>query len=381
MDIENLIAQLSSDEDKYRPLTEDGNHNRDLAEDLATLKLPKIRVLGVGGAGNNFVTALFNGIHSSRIVEIIAMNTDASQLAISKSHRRILIGKTITHGYGAGNDPVLGRKAFEESKDKIEELISDSDLLIIVAGLGGGTGSGVAPALVELAHDLGLLTMTFVTMPFKCEGHIRIKNALRALSEILQVPTVTVVIPNERLIRVAPRQTIHGAFSLANNLLVQLVQSLSDLIEKAGLINVDFADVRKVLSYKGLAIPGVATSDDTNEKRAVEVAEKILNNPILEVNPALGKAALIEIVAGDDLMLSEAYDVVNKFTMTMGEDKEIIFGLRIEPEYKSRIRVVSLITGIDIPDSNYDSIENFLTNSLITETAPLADAADVDSSV
>ncbi len=380
MDIESLIAQLSSSTVDQASIVRRENISEEI-EDLTTLKLPKIKVIGVGGAGNNFVTALFENMHNSRIVEVIAMNTDASQLAISRAHRRILIGRTVTRGYGAGNDPVLGRKAFEESKEKIESLISDSDLLIVVAGLGGGTGSGVTPPLLELIHDLGLLSMTFVTMPFRCEGRIRIGNALKALSEILQIPTVTVVIPNERLIKVAPRQTIHGAFSLANNLLVQLVRSLADLIEEPGLINVDFADIRKVLSYKGLAIPGVAISDNTNQKRTIEVAEKILNNPILEVNPALGKAALIEVVGGEDLMLSEAYDVVNKFTVTMGEDKEIIFGLRILPQYKSKIRVVSLITGIDIPDNYHSYAEGFSTDTSIEKTSTLIDATDIATSV
>jgi len=159
---------------------------------------------------------------------------------------------------------------------------------------------------------------------------------------------VTIVVPNERLIKLAPRRTIQGAFNLANNLLIQLIRSLSDLIEKPGLINVDFADVKKILSYKGLALPGIGEADGNDEKRALIVAEKILNNPLLEVNPALGKGALIEIVAGEDLLLSEAYDIVNRFATVMGEDKEIIFGLRIEPKFDSKIKVSSLITGIEI---------------------------------
>jgi len=355
MDIENLLLQLDGIEKSPQPrkiITAEEDLN-----DIIRLSLPKIRVIGVGGAGNNFTTALFSSTDYWRLVEIIAMNTDASQLAISKAHKRVLIGKNTTKGHGAGNDPELGRKAFEESKDKIEDLIQDTDLLIICAGLGGGTGSGVAPGIAQLAEKHKILTISFVTIPFKCEGKVRIANALRALGGMIHSSTVTIVIPNERLIRLASRRTIQGAFELANNLLIQLIRSLSDLIEKPGLINVDFADVKKILSYKGLALPGMGESNGTDEKRALAIAEKILNNPLLEVNPALGKGALIEIVAGEDLLLSEAYDIVDRFTTIMGDDKEIIFGLRIEPSYNSKIKVSSIITGIDIfNDGSYDEL-------------------------
>ncbi len=334
------------------------NEEDDELSRIIELSLPKIRVIGVGGAGNNFITALYESSKSWRIVEIIAMNTDAGQLAISRAHKRILIGRETTKGHGAGNNPDVGRKAFEESKDQIRELIKDTDLLIVCAGLGGGTGSGATPGIVELAKSMGILTMAFVTIPFRCEGKVRINNALRSLSSIVQDATVTIIVPNERLIKLAPRKTIQAAFAMANNLLIQLVGSLSDLIEKPGLINVDFADVRKILSYHGLALPGVGVSENGDGKRALSVAEKILSNPLLEVNPSLGKGALIEIVAGQDLLIGEAYDIVNKFTTTLGEDKEVIFGLRIEPAFRSKIKVTSLITGIDI--SYGDSYDGYV---------------------
>ncbi len=366
MDIENLLLQLDSN-NLGEHINLRGNQQEDELTNIINLSLPKIRVIGVGGAGNNFTTALFNSSRYWRLVEIIAMNTDASQLAISKAHKRILIGRETTKGHGAGNDPSLGRKAFEESKEKIKELISDTDLLIICAGLGGGTGSGVAPGIAELAKDLDTLTIAFVTIPFKCEGKVRVSNALKALARIINDSTVTIVVPNERLIRLASRRTIQGAFDLANNLLIQLVRSLSDLIEKPGLINVDFADVKKILSYKGLALPGIGETNGNDEKRALTIADKILNNPLLEVNPALGKGALIEIVAGEDLLLSEAYDIVDRFTTVMGDNKEIIFGLRIEPTFQSRIRICSIITGIDIlSESSYEDFMN-LTDGVMED--------------
>ena len=336
MDIENLLQQLDSI--NIAKHIQSNDQSDDELTKIINLSLPRIKVIGVGGAGNNFTTALYSSHNYWRIVEIIAMNTDAGQLAISKAHKRVLIGRETTKGHGAGNDPNLGRKAFEESQEKIKELISNTDLLIICAGLGGGTGSGVAPGIAELANKLGIITISFVTIPFKCEGKVRTSNALMALGKIINDSTVTIIIPNERLIKLASRRTIQGAFDLANNLLIQLVRSLSDLIEKPGLINVDFADVKKILSYKGLALPGVGEVNGDIEKRAVTIADRILNNPLLEVNPSLGRGALIEIVAGEDLLLSEAYDIVNKFTTVMGEDKEIIFGLRVEPSFKSSIR-------------------------------------------
>lgn len=377
MDIENLIMQLETNSDtNKRSILEQGlsiesRKQMGDSDSFLDLALPKIRIIGVGGAGNNFASALFSQV-SSKLVEVIAINTDASQLAITKAHTKILIGRNTTRGYGAGNDPLLGRKAFEESKESIARVLEEADLLVVTAGLGGGTGSGVAPELINMASDLGILTVAFVTMPFKCEGKVRIRNALDALNRIMENPVVTIVVPNERLVKIAPRKTIQGAFDLANNLLIQLVSSIADLIEKPGLINVDFADVRKILSYKGLAIPGVAVVDGGDEKRALTAAEKILSNPLLDVNPSLAKGALIEIVSGSDLLLTEAYDIVNKFTATMGEEKEVIFGLRIEDNYNSKIKVVSLITGIEILGNNIDSrwTDAVIIGETLTQPAP-----------
>lgn len=369
MDIENLLLELDSNIRPIKVQSPQIKTEKDELSEIIKLSLPKIRVIGIGGAGNNFVTALYQSNNFWKIVEIIAMNTDAGQLAISKAHKRILIGKNTTKGHGAGNNPVLGLKAFQESKEKIRDLINGTDLLIVCAGLGGGTGSGAAPALIELSRELKTLTMAFVTIPFKCEGRVRINNALLALSKIVPHSTVTIIVPNERLIKLASRKTLQNAFNMANNLLIQLVRSLSDLIEKPGLINVDFSDVRKILSYHGLALPGVATSNGSDEKRAISVVEKIINNPLLEVNPALGKGVLIEIVAGEDLLLTEAYDIVNKFTTVVGEDKEAIFGLRIDPNFKNKIKVTSLITGIEIiGDGTYDNYIQLSNGSLSSST-------------
>ncbi|MCR8487857.1 MAG: cell division protein FtsZ, partial [Crenarchaeota archaeon] len=372
MDIESLIAQLAAES-----VSESMESSPKIIEDSTPLQLPKIKVIGIGGAGNNFVTALFERMRSSKIVETLAINTDASQLSVSKAHQRILIGRTVTRGYGAGNDPILGRKAFEESREQVEKLISDADLVVVVSGLGGGTGSGAAPALLELTSELGILSIAFLTLPFKCEGRVRIRNALEALSEILRMQTVTVIVPNERLAKVAPHQTMHSAFSLAGDLFVQSMESLEDLIIEPGLINVDFADVCKVLSYKGIAVVGVASLEKTDQKRATEVAEKILNNPLLDINPALGKSCLMEIVGGEDLTLSESYDIVNTFTTTLGEDKEIIFGLRILPQYKSKIRVFCMITGIDVPLGNFNNSEEIFKSPLGKDS--LLREADVDT--
>ncbi|MEX0568814.1 MAG: cell division protein FtsZ [Candidatus Njordarchaeota archaeon] len=377
MDIENLLLELDSNIQPigiHKPTQK--TENDDLSE-IIKLSLPKIKVIGVGGAGNNFTTALYKSNDYWKIVEIIAINTDAGQLAISKAHKRILIGKNTTKGHGAGNDPSLGFKAFQESKEKIRDLIENTDLLIVCAGLGGGTGSGVAPALVELSKEMKILTMSFVTIPFKCEGKVRINNALMALGKIIPNSTVTIVVPNERLIKLASRKTLQNAFNMANNLLTQLVRSLSDLIEKPGLINVDFSDVRKILSYHGLALPGVAISNGSDEKRAISVAEKIINNPLLEVNPALGRGALIEIVSGEDLLLTEAYDIVNKFTAIIGEDKEVIFGLRIDPLFKNKIKVTSLITGIEIigDDNNGGYLQ--LADGAISSTTMFEELNDI----
>ncbi|MCR8454862.1 MAG: cell division protein FtsZ [Candidatus Korarchaeota archaeon] len=372
MDIESLIAQLAAES-----VSESMESSPKIIEDSTPLQLPKIKVIGIGGAGNNFVTALFERMRSSKIVETLAINTDASQLSVSKAHQRILIGRTVTRGYGAGNDPILGRKAFEESREQVEKLISDADLVVVVSGLGGGTGSGAAPALLELISELGILSIAFLTLPFKCEGRVRIRNALEALSEILRMQTVTVIVPNERLAKVAPHQTMHSAFSLAGDLFVQSMESLEDLIIEPGLINVDFADVCKVLSYKGIAVVGVASLEKTDQKRATEVAEKILNNPLLDINPALGKSCLMEIVGGEDLTLSESYDIVNTFTTTLGEDKEIIFGLRILPQYKSKIRVFCMITGIDVPLGNFNNSEEIFKSPLGKDS--LLREADVDT--
>ena len=308
---------------------------------------PRIAVIGVGGAGgnavNNMIAADLQG------VEFIATNTDAQALSHNLAPRKIQLGIETTQGLGAGTRPEIGRAAAEEAADALSDALSDTHMLFITAGMGGGTGTGAAPVVARLAREQGILTVGVVTKPFQFEGTKRMKMAEMGIEGMQQHVDTLIVIPNQNLFRVAnEKTTCADAFAMADDVLHSGVRGITDLMVVPGLINLDFADVRTVMSEMGKAIMG--TGEGQGEDREIVAAETAISNPLLdEVSLQGARGILINITGGSDMTLFEVDKVANRIGEEVSEDAEIVFGSAIDPELEGRIRVSVVATGIDVP--------------------------------
>ncbi|XRO77681.1 cell division protein FtsZ [Methanocaldococcus sp. 10A] len=315
--------------------------DKELLEYLQQTKA-KITVVGCGGAGNNTITRLtLEGIEGAKT---IAINTDAQQLIRTKADKKILIGKKLTRGLGAGGNPKIGEEAAKESAEEIKAAIQDSDMVFITCGLGGGTGTGSAPIVAEISKKIGALTVAVVTLPFAMEGKVRMKNAMEGLEKLKQHTDTLVVIPNEKLFEIVPNMPLKLAFKVADEVLINAVKGLVELITKDGLINVDFADVKAVMSNGGLAMIGIGESD--SEKRAKEAVNMALNSPLLDVDIDGATGALIHIMGPEDLTLDEAKDVVATVSSRLDPNATIIWGATIDENLENTVRVLLVVTGV-----------------------------------
>ncbi len=315
--------------------------NAELEAFLANQKA-SIKVIGTGGGGNNTI----NRISEVGIVgaETIAINTDAQDLLYTTADKKILIGKELTHGLGAGADPKVGEEAAHESEQDIKKAIQGADMVFITCGLGGGTGTGSAPVIAEISKKLGALTVGIVTLPFSMEGNRRWENAVSGLERLEAIVDTLIVIPNDKLLEIAPELPLHTAFKVSDELLTNAVKGIAELITKTGLINLDFADVRAVMSSGGVALIGVGESD--SENRAVEAVEKAINNPLLNVDISGANGALINVSGGTDLTLDEARKVVEAVSERLDSDARIIWGAQISEDLDKTIRVMLIVTGV-----------------------------------
>ncbi|GLI53283.1 cell division protein FtsZ [Thermodesulfovibrio yellowstonii] len=305
----------------------------------------KIKVIGVGGAGTNAVnTMISSGIYG---VEFIAVNTDIQHLEISLAPVKVQIGKELTKGLGAGSDPELGKKSAFEDKDTLLSCIEGSDLIFITAGMGGGTGTGAAPVIASLAKELGILTVAVVTKPFYFEGKKRLHNAVVGIKELKKYVDTIIVIPNDRIYMVVEKGTpLVKSFAIANDILRQAVQGISDLILSPGFINRDFADVRTIIENSGKAVIGLGTC--TKQEGATEAARRAINNPLLEETSIEGaKRILINITGGFDLTLDEVQEIAGTVYDIAHEDANIIFGTVIKSEIENEIFVTVIATGFE----------------------------------
>ncbi len=303
----------------------------------------KIKVVGVGGAGGNAVNRMIDSELSG--VEFIAVNTDAQVLVENKASTKVQIGKMLTKGLGAGANPEVGRRAVEENVDEIEVALSGSDMVFVTAGMGGGTGTGAAPVVAKVARSLGALTVGVVTKPFDFEGKKRAGRAEDGLAELRRNVDTLIIIPNQRLLAIADRNTLlTDAFGMADNVLHQATKGISDLITVAGLINCDFADVRTVMMEMGAALMG--TGEASGEDRAAIAAHQAISSPLLE-NAAISgaKGVLINVTGGPDMTLFDVNDATSKIYDAAGADANIIVGAVIDPKLKDTIRVTVIATG------------------------------------
>ena len=305
----------------------------------------KMKVVGVGGAGGNAVNRMISSGLTG--VEFVAINTDLQALNICKAETRIQIGKTLTKGLGAGADPEVGRRAVEEDQDAVYNALRDVDMVFVTAGMGGGTGTGAAPIIAQIAKDQKALTVGIVTKPFIFEGPKRMKRAEEGLIELKKCVDTLIVIPNQRLLSIVSKDTrLNKAFQMADEVLFNATKGISDLISIPGLINLDFADVKTVMSEMGDALMGSAVA--TGEDRAVEAAKKAISSPLLEdVTIAGALGLLVNITGGDDITLSEVDAATKIIQEAAGEEANVIFGAVIDEEFKDQIRVTVIATGFN----------------------------------
>ncbi|HEX2236976.1 MAG TPA: cell division protein FtsZ [Gammaproteobacteria bacterium] len=303
-----------------------------------------IKVIGIGGGGGNAVQHMVNAAIEG--VDFIAANTDAQALKNTSAKTVLQLGSSITKGLGAGANPTIGREAAMEDRDRIQEVIEGADMLFITAGLGGGTGTGAAPIVAEIAKELGILTVAVVTKPFAFEGGKRMQVACKGIEELAQHVDSVITIPNEKLLAVLGKDTnLLSAFKSANNVLLGAVQGIAELITRPGLINVDFADVRTVMSEMGMAMMGSGVSH--GEHRARVAAEAAISSPLLEdVNIAGARGILVNVTAGPDLSIGEFDDVGNTVKSMASEDATVVVGTVIDNDMGGDLRVTLVATGL-----------------------------------
>lgn len=302
----------------------------------------KIRVIGVGGGGNNAVNRMIES--GLKGVDFISINTDNQALALTLAEKRLQIGEKTTGGLGAGGNPEMGQKSAEESRDAIADLITDTDLLFITAGMGGGTGSGAAPIIAKIARELGILTIGVVTKPFTFEGRVRMRNAQIASDFLQDNVDALVTIPNDRLLKMADKNTsLRDAFKLADDVLLQGVKSISDLISMPGLVSLDFADVKTIMKDAGLAHMGVGRA--SGENRAEVAAKQAIESPLLETEIDGATGVLLNITAGEDLSLFEVDRAATIAREASDEDANVIFGATIDESFGDEIQITVIATG------------------------------------
>ncbi|RKL68917.1 cell division protein FtsZ [Salipaludibacillus neizhouensis] len=309
-------------------------------EQLATIK-----VIGVGGGGSNAVNRMIeNGLQG---VDFIAVNTDAQALHLSKADHKLQLGGKLTRGLGAGANPDIGKKAAEESRDQLEEQLSGADMVFITAGMGGGTGTGAAPVIAEIAKEAGALTVGVVTRPFTFEGRKRMSQAANGIAALKEKVDTLIVIPNDRLLEIVDKNTpMLEAFREADNVLRQGVQGISDLIAVPGLINLDFADVKTIMSEKGSALMGIGVA--TGENRAAEAAKKAISSPLLETSVDGAQGVLMNITGGSNLSLFEVHEAAEIVSSASDSEVNMIFGSVINENLKDEIVVTVIATGFEM---------------------------------
>lgn len=314
-------------------------------EELIKKQHSKVKVFGVGGGGGNTISRMREiGVKGG---EFIAVNTDAQDLLYTNADYKLLIGKELTMGLGAGSNPKLGEEAAKESETEIKKKLSGCDMVFITCGLGGGTGTGAAPVIAELAKKQGALTIGVVTLPFTIEGRKRIENAEYGLERMESIVDTLIVIPNDKLLEIAPELPLQTAFKVADEILTNAVKGITELITKTGLVNLDFADVKAVMSNGGVSLIGMGESDSA--KRALEAVDKAINNPLLDVDVSNAMGALVNIIGGNDMSLDEAREIISAVGEKLSSEAKMIWGAQISPEMEKSIRVMIIITGVKSP--------------------------------
>lgn len=341
--MESIISEaISRASESPMPIV--GETDEELASVLRELKT-NIVVMGCGGSGSNTIQRVAEeGIVGA---ELYAINTDAQHLLNIRVPKKILIGRNRTRGLGAGSLPQIGQDAAQESKPAIEKAVDNADMVFITCGLGGGTGTGAAPIVAEIARDAGALTIAVVTLPFSVEGMVRMDNAEAGLERLRDIVDTVIVIPNDKLLEVVPHLPLQTAFKVCDEVLMRSVKGITELITKPGLVNLDFADVRVIMQKSGVAMIGLGEAE--GENKAVESVQKALRSPLLDVDVSGATGALVNVVGGPDMTIAEAEGVVNEIYTRVDSKARIIWGAAIDPELENIVRTMIVVTGVKSP--------------------------------
>lgn len=333
----------------------------------------KIRIVGTGGGGNNTVTRLVEvGISE---VDVIAVNTDAQDLLYAKADHKVLIGKNITNGLGAGSDPQKGEDSAKENIEELEEVLSDSDMVFITCGLGGGTGTGSAPVIAEISKRCGALTIAVVTLPFSDEGVIRWENARKGLEQLQNNVDTVIVVQNDLLLDLVPDMPLNAAFKFADEILVNAVKGITELVTEKGLVNLDFADVKTIMQGGGLAMIGLGETD--SQENIEEAAKKALENPLLDIDITGAKSALINITGGQDMSLKSAKTIMKTVAEQLDPSAKIIWGTRIDESMGQSLRVMLIVTCLKSGQPSTSGKETRPSFEISDETSSQDEAEEV----
>jgi cell division protein FtsZ len=337
----NLSKKSTAETDPLNNSLTRGVEDRELEKVLSNLTTT-IKVVGCGGAGTNTITRCLEGGINGR--NLVAINTDAQHLLDAHAPHKILIGRHLTKGLGAGSIPRIGEDAAKESEQDIRAALGHSDMIFITCGLGGGTGTGSAPVVAQIAKETGALTIGVVTIPFSVEGFIRMDNADQGLKRLRDTCDTVIVIPNDKLLEVVPNLSLNDAFKVADEVLMRSIRGITEMITKPGLVNLDFADLKTVMKRGGVAMIGLGEAE--GENKAVNAVVEALNSPLLEVDISQATGALVNVTGGEDMTISEAERVVEEIYSRVDPNARIIWGTTIDPGLKRNIRAMLVITGV-----------------------------------
>lgn len=339
--------------------------------DLERAQISNIKVIGVGGGGSNAVNRMIEA--QVKGVDFVAMNTDAQALLLSKADTKLQLGEKLTRGLGAGSNPEIGKKAAEETREDIYNMLQGADMVFIAAGMGGGTGTGAAPIVAEIARETGALTVGVVTKPFFFEGNKRMRQAEVGLEILKENVDTLIVIPNDKLLTIAEKNTtLIDAFKIADDVLRQGVQGISDLIAVPGVINLDFADVKTIMSSAGTAIMGIGNA--SGEDKAIKAAKQAIASPLLESSITGAKGILLSITGSPDIRILEITEAAKVISESADPDANIIFGAVIDDNLKDEVHITVIATGFDAPKEAAQKE----TASTKEEIKPFSTGHDID---
>ncbi|MBN1539394.1 MAG: cell division protein FtsZ [Candidatus Thermoplasmatota archaeon] len=336
-------------------MVETNPEDEELRRVLATLRT-NIKIVGCGGGGSNTINRIVEeGIIGA---DLFAINSDAQHLLTIHAPHKMLIGKRTTRGLGAGASPKIGKESALEAEEELRSKLMGSDMVFVTCGLGGGTGTGSAPVVAEIAKQLGALTIAVVTKPFAGEGESRMENAEWGLAELEDNSDTVIVIPNDKLLELVPRLPLNAAFKVADEILMKAIKGITEMVTKVGLVNLDFADLKTVMKGGGVAVIGIGESDDGNEK-AVKAVEEAINSPLLEYDISSANGALICVTGGEDMTVTEAETVAEYINQRINRNASIIWGAYIDPELKGSIRVMLVLVGVTSEQISGKSVGRF----------------------